>query len=407
MSAGPFRFLHAADFHLERPLHGAAELPDHLQDLFLESPYRAAERLLAAAVTESVDFVVLAGDLLDPHRTGPRGPVFLLEQFRRLQERGIAVYWVGGQTDAPEQWPAALELPPNVHRFEADRVQEYVHRREGRPLASICGQSRARRRKLEPASFRPSDSGLFSIAVAHAAAGDDVVAQPAIRYWALGGRHSAWSVTRGRRLAHAPGTPQGRLPAEAGPHGCTLVHVDASGDINLQPIATDLARYCQLRLTLREETSREHLEALLREKIKSLMAREPEVHLLVCWSLAGQGPLWRELRREGLARDLLAGLQHEFGYSSPTAWSLSLSAEPVEMADDPRSLQETLLGDYLRSLEQFETDSQRPLLSAELLSDALPAELPANLVRLDDPQTRRRVLREAATLGLELLSGEE
>ena len=42
MPASPFRFIHASDFHLERPLMGVADVPDHLRDLFLESPYTAA-----------------------------------------------------------------------------------------------------------------------------------------------------------------------------------------------------------------------------------------------------------------------------------------------------------------------------------------------------------------------------
>src|SRR5688500_16143497 len=105
MSAGPFRFLHAAGFHLEQPLYGVGELPDHLRELFLEAPYLAAERVFESAVAQAVDFVVLVGDLLDPDLTGPRGPIFLLEQFARLHERGIAVYWAGRLADEADVWP--------------------------------------------------------------------------------------------------------------------------------------------------------------------------------------------------------------------------------------------------------------------------------------------------------------
>src|SRR5262245_61855813 len=98
MSA-PFRFLHASDLHLERPLSGITEAPDHLRSLFLEAPYQAAERLFELAVSEKVDFVVLAGDVLDPSLCGPRGPIFLCEQFRLLNDRSIVVYWAGGEVD--------------------------------------------------------------------------------------------------------------------------------------------------------------------------------------------------------------------------------------------------------------------------------------------------------------------
>ena len=56
----PFRFIHASDFHLERPPRGLTEVPDHLRAPFVDAPYRAAERVFDAAIKERVDFVVLA-----------------------------------------------------------------------------------------------------------------------------------------------------------------------------------------------------------------------------------------------------------------------------------------------------------------------------------------------------------
>ena len=44
MSNWPFRFVHASDFHLEQPLCGVTDVPDHLRELFLEAPYAAAAR---------------------------------------------------------------------------------------------------------------------------------------------------------------------------------------------------------------------------------------------------------------------------------------------------------------------------------------------------------------------------
>ena len=119
MSTWPFRFIHASDFHLERPLMGVADVPDHLRDLFLESPYTAARQVFEAAMVEDVKFVVLSGGIVVPSSSGPRGPLFLAEQFTRLAERGIAVYWAGSAIDPPEVWPAAVRLPQNVHFFPA------------------------------------------------------------------------------------------------------------------------------------------------------------------------------------------------------------------------------------------------------------------------------------------------
>ncbi len=117
MSNCPFRFIHASDFHLERPLMGVAEVPDHLRELFLEAPYTAARQVFEAALAEDAKFVVLSGGIVLPADSGPRGPLFLVEQFARLAERGIGVYWAGAAIDPPEAWPAAVKLPRNVHFF--------------------------------------------------------------------------------------------------------------------------------------------------------------------------------------------------------------------------------------------------------------------------------------------------
>src|SRR5262245_15288823 len=115
MSFEPVRFLHASDLHLEQPPYGLADIPEHLRSRLIEAPYSAATRLFDAAVAEKVDFVILAGDVLDLHAAGARGLLFLADQFTRLAERNIDIYWAPGEVDLPERWPAAtVPLPANV-----------------------------------------------------------------------------------------------------------------------------------------------------------------------------------------------------------------------------------------------------------------------------------------------------
>src|SRR5260221_899925 len=108
MGSKPFRFLQASDFHLEQPPHGLPEIPDHLIEPLAEAPYCAAARVFDLALAEEVDFVLLAGNLVHPHRTGPHGLTFLHEQFTRLAQRAVAVYWAAGEIDCREQWPANI-----------------------------------------------------------------------------------------------------------------------------------------------------------------------------------------------------------------------------------------------------------------------------------------------------------
>jgi DNA repair exonuclease SbcCD nuclease subunit len=131
MSQAPLRFVHAADLHLERPLSGVAQIPSHLREAFLEAPYMAAEQVFETALAEGADALLLAGDVVHLDRAGPRAIVFLIEQFKRLADHGIAVYWAGGQVDPADAWPPSVPLPSLVHRFPAGRVGNVEHQRDG------------------------------------------------------------------------------------------------------------------------------------------------------------------------------------------------------------------------------------------------------------------------------------
>ena len=76
MSAQSFRFLHAGSFHLQQTLGGIADAPEHMIELLVNAPFAAAANVFQAAISEEVDFVLLAGDILDPTRAGPRAVAF-------------------------------------------------------------------------------------------------------------------------------------------------------------------------------------------------------------------------------------------------------------------------------------------------------------------------------------------
>lgn len=407
MPNDPFRFLHASDFHLEMPPHGVAEVPEHLTDLFLEAPYTAAEQVFETALAEEVAFVVLSGDLLSARHTGPRGPLFLVDQFARLAERGIRVYWVGGGIDPPEAWPPAIRLPDNVCRFPVGRVESFTVERDGSPLACIQGVSRDGRQTIRAAEFAPAASGLITLAAVHGSAEPEALKQRGLHYWALGGRHDRSTPLSGPTLVHWPGTPQGRRPAESGMHGCTVVHVDEQGRLRTSLATTDVLRWLNERLVVDEATSRDALETQLRERMHTLVETNPNVDLVVSWTVAGTGPLLGKLRRGPLADELLAWLRSEYGHGSPAAWSLAIEAEPSLALPHEWFEQETIRADFLRAIRRYDSDPGQALdLDAYLPAGEL-AEAIGPSIALTDKQTRRKVLHEAALLGVDLLTGEE
>ncbi len=187
----PFRFIHASDLHLDRPLRGLTEVPEQLRAALTDAPYRAAERVFDAALKEQVDFVVLAGDLIDEALAGPRGVVFLREQFRRLAERGVRVYWALGRADREVENSDHWHKVEGLTRIAGERVELHLHARDGQPLAQILGTSTQQRKKIRLADFQVESGGLFTIAVAHGAADAESLMRHAVDYWALGASISA------------------------------------------------------------------------------------------------------------------------------------------------------------------------------------------------------------------------
>jgi DNA repair exonuclease SbcCD nuclease subunit len=399
------RFLHAGDFHLEQPLYGVAEVPDHLRDLFRDAPYAAAERVFDEALREAVDFVVLSGDLVHVGYAGPRAVEFLIEQFRRLRERDIAVYWASGRVDPPEAWPRSAALPENVHRFGVGKIEEVVHHRHGGPVARLMSAGEDRRGRLPLAELRGEDD-LFSIGLAHGQVDEKTLKKQRVDYLALGGKHNRRTAQSAPRMAHWPGTPQGRSPHEAGPHGCTLVEVDREGRVRARLLPVDVARWSNPRLEIGEETTREQLEALLREQLQTQTTAAGERDLLLQWTVVGAGPLGNQLRRGALAEELLARLQTEHGFGPPAAWSFSLQAGTPAELPEAWHREDTILGDFLRLVEQYLENPDLELDLEPYHSERHLAGSLGDAARLDDDQ-RERVLREAAHLGGELLSGGE
>jgi DNA repair protein SbcD/Mre11 len=401
-----FRFVHAGDFHLEQVPWGIAEAPDQLTPLFLDAAYTAAERVFETALAEDVDFVVLSGDLLHAQYTGPRGPLFLIEQFARLAKKRIAVYWAGGAVDPADAWPSAMPLPENTHVFPRGRVEEFVHRRDGLPIARIAGIGHDGNHAFALNDFTPDPTGLFTIAAAFVEQEHPAAEAVGIHYWALGGWHERCTLVNSPHIVHYPGTQQGRHPGEIGAHGCTLVQVDEQGQARTSFIPTDPMRWLSQRVEVDESTAQADLETKLRERLRALIDDMPNKVLLISWTIAGDGLLLSQLRRGNLAAELLTALRNEFARSAQAAWSVSMdvvsaSAPPAQWYE-----QETIRGDFLRAIRQFELDESQPLgldsyVNAEYLAGPL-----APLVAIESPAARQRALREAALLGADLLTGE-
>ncbi len=426
MSSRPLCFVQAGDFSLHQPLHGLAEVPDHLVNRLIEAPYQAAQRVFEAAINAEADFLLLTGNLCDPHRTGPRGLIFLAKQFARLTERRIAVYWAASPMDGRGDWPEQLKWPTGVHVFESNRVEHLTHHRDGKPICQIAGRSiddTSASRKVPAAAFAPDTDGLFSIAIVPGplpfATGE--LPTTGDHFWSCGGSGQA-TTTKAQAdppcVVHCAGTPQGRAPQDIGPHGCTIVHVEETkvadqDQIRLTPTAADVVRWHEERIPMPGPFEQAELERRLHEQMNGLITAGPgsgiyeNSVLLVRWLIAGSHSDVSGFNQSPCAAELLAKLRTEYGFRETPAWSVSLATTPPELPAS-WSEQQTLLGEFLRRIRDLESPSDEGHEFDGFLECFLTEEqsVGPNSERLNlvDPASRTTVLRQAAILGADLLS---
>jgi exonuclease SbcD len=403
MSQAPLRFVHAGDLHLERPLSGVSEIPDHLREAFLEAPYLAAEQIFETALAEGADALLLAGDVVHLDRAGPRAIVFLCEQFKRLADHGIAVYWAGGQVDPSDAWPAIAVLPANVHRFPAGRVGNFEHQRDGKTVARIQGISRSPGQAVDDSGFHRDAKGLFTVGVSHGTAASAGQEGDRVHYMALGGQHRRQTVDQSPGIAHYAGTPQGRDPSEAGAHGCTVVSVDESGHVKTTFVATDIARWISETIELTAGADEESLLAQMDARIGMLRTKHPDRDMLITWRITGRGELLNELRPGGLSTEILTALRVRYGKQSPVAWSVELECEeplcvPAEWYDE-----ETIRGDVLRQFHELDEKAAIDLELQEFLPEGYRHGTMAELAKVTSAD-RGTLLLAAAKLGMDLMS---
>ena len=409
MSDRAFRFLVASDLHLEQPASGLPDPPDSLRELMIEAPYLSAERVFETVLSENVDFLLLAGDIVDPWASGPRGPAFLVEQFRRLAARDVQVFWAGSALDHPHEWPSGIELPDNVTLFARDAPQIQLAQRGDARLARVVGVSAGGSSRARVDDFAIGDDA-FSIAVAHGQFDARQLAPSSVNFWALGGTHQRNVPLSDAPVVLFPGSAQGRNPQEPGEHGCTLVEVAAQPlaeyerrpsryDIRLRVIQTDVLRWKAIELRADHLTSRVQLQDALVTQLAALHDTARDTDLVVYVTVLANLQQIAEWR--SFAPTLLEHAQHVLGHRSPTCWTASISfhASP----DDCRWDEDSLLGDVLRELHRYRDDSSLPVgLSAYTTERQLAGAFGAQLELLSR-EAREDVLVDAAALAVDLL----
>jgi exonuclease SbcD len=161
-----FRFIHAADPHIDSPLQGLEAHDGAPVDILRGATRRAFDNLIKLAIDESVEFLVIAGDVYDGDWKDYSTGLFFRRQMVRLFDKGIPVYLIAGNHDAASVISKKLSLPANVHVFSTRTTDSMEV--AGSPVV-IHGRGFPNRAVPENLvlDYPPALPGLFNLGLLH------------------------------------------------------------------------------------------------------------------------------------------------------------------------------------------------------------------------------------------------
>lgn len=251
-------FIHAADIHLDSPLHGLVRKDETFSKLVRGATRKAFANVVDLAIEEGAAFVVIAGDLYDGAWKDQSTGQFAIAQLSRLARAGIRSVIAFGNHDAESRVTRHLTAPEGVYKLKSAKCETIRFEDLG---VAIHGRSYKEAATTENigATYCPPVPGLLNIALLHTAldgheghanyapcslgelqaAGHD--------YWALGHVHE-FAVRSEYPHIIFPGNTQGRHVRETGPKGAVVVRVEEGAIAHCELRATDEVRWAHARV---------------------------------------------------------------------------------------------------------------------------------------------------------------
>lgn len=405
-----FKFIHAADIHLDSPLRGLSRYESAPADSIREACRRAFCNLVDLAIEEQVAFVLLAGDLYDGDWKDFSTGIFLSRQVGRLDRNNIPVITIFGNHDAANHMSKALVSPKNMTVLSA-RKPETI--RLDSVTVAIHGRSFDERHVDEnlAAGFAPAEPGRFNIGLLHTSldgreghapyapcsVGD--LRAKGYQYWALGHVHKPEVVAEDPWIVF-PGCIQGRHIRETGPKGCVLATVEDGAVREIESVPLDVLRWVRCCVDL---TDADDMTTVLERTRMAIVSEH---------AAADGRPVAMRIRFEGattIADQLAADpmrIEQQLKMIAAETVGEDLWIERVEHAATSKREPASILGDdspFGRLLKDIMTDTAEPDeidgleeilvdLRQRVPHEAFAADSGLNL---EDRQTVKRLIKEA------------
>jgi DNA repair exonuclease SbcCD nuclease subunit len=379
-----FRFVHAADLHIDSPLIGLAGKSEALAELVDNASRRALDNLVALAIEEHCSFIVIAGDLFDGEWRDYHTGIFFVDRMRQLRDAGIPVFIVLGNHDAENRFTKRLEFSDNV-RVLSTRQAETI-RLDGLAVA-IHGQSFPRRDVTDnlAVNYPKPVNGFFNVGLLHTActgreghqryapcSTDDLISR-GYDYWALGHVHKREILSEDPPIVF-PGNLQGRNAHETGPKGATLVTVD-NGHVNrFEHRPLDTVRWAVEQIGVGKCRETDAILAEVRELMERSIASVEGRALALRLFIREETPLHDELvsRKLQLSQDI---------ETEASAVSSQIWIEKIELKTNPpkRETADPTIAGRLQSITEELSHSKDLNVAASEIMAEIRARTPAGV----------------------------
>ncbi|NOV00708.1 metallophosphoesterase family protein [Paenibacillus planticolens] len=416
------RFMHAADLHLDSPFKGMSALPERVRERMRESTFGALKELVATAVQEQVDFVLVSGDVYDLSDRSLRAQIRFQKALEQLAAHGIPIYIIHGNHDPEDGRAAKLVWPADVHFFACDSVETLTVVKPDRGvIAQIHGISYRSSAVMDNLAlqFRAGQEDAAQIALLHTNVDGDPghdnyapcskqdLLKAGMHYWALGHVHTR-NVLHEHPAIVYPGNLQGRNIRETGPRGCYIVEMSEDGRAELDFRPLDQVRWFQQRLSVTGVQTEQELKDRIDEQLEKARTAADGRDGVVRIILEGRSAISGMLRKGRVLQELTAELRLDEAERSRFVWVESIEDRTASGLDLEALQQEkSFLGDLLRiSAALRSDDAALEAFAGEALAALQSLPQTAGNPAAADPERLREWLRAAEEMAADLLSAD-
>ena len=408
MPVRALRLVHAANLRLDAELSAPGTVADDVQAILEEATATAFQRIVATALEQDADALLLTGNTFDAAAGSLSAEVTLQQEFRKLDEHGLPVFITPGLLDPPSAWQEIPVLPENVALFLQGNEPGVELTDRGRRLATILpvsartGVDAPELERLRSLASSPMEERGFTVGMwipdgansqSHWNGGYSSLDYLAAGETALS---SALPLTEGQM--HMQSGPQGLHSGETGWHGCQLIDVNSDGQIHSRLIPTAPVRWETCVVDGRGVVDSDELCERMLGQLEMLTGYSGEEVRIITWPLDHAVLEAIGLHTDDDLKQLAETLMELSDQPKKGLRYLHRLQTVWDDAEFPAAVDRELWQDFLMEMERWtplEIDRLHKLWEQHTTSAAAPAGWPADLSwpPVNPDRVRRRALQ--------------